>query len=321
MPEDDKTKFIESAPPILAKIKKGERWEKERFFTENFVIGRQSECGLQVHDFRVSRIHARVFFDGDSWWIKDMGSANGTYLNGTRIQEMLLPANSEAELGRGGPVISLVWEGKGRAKSEIKKEEGASSVTQIMDHYFGKSSGDKMGERTLMFRKAFERAHQKRSRKYWVVIGLAIFLLAAAGGGYSLSEGQAAEITGNGGRNFLQHEIAGTAGRPNGGDSPQESRPPTGPKPSGQEGAAENDGEGIRPFRERVGGVSKGERGKPDHPEDGPSFWRVRCEYSRRFRKGGLELSRQMEENRPAPEGHPTGGSGGVRFQDHKNDD
>ena len=181
MPEDDKTKFIESAPPILAKIKKGEGWERERFFTENFVIGRQSECDLQIHDFRVSRIHARVFFDGDSWWIKDMGSANGTYLNGTRIQEMLLPANSEAELGRGGPVLSLVWEGKGRAKSEIKKEEGASSVTQIMDHYFGKSSGDKMGERTLMFRKAFERAHQKRSRKYWVVIGLAIFLLAAAG--------------------------------------------------------------------------------------------------------------------------------------------
>ena len=182
MHEDDKTKFIETAPPILAKIKKGEGRENEKFFTENFVIGRHGECDFQIHDFRVSRVHARVFFDGDCWWIKDMESANGTYVGGTRIQEALLPRNVEVELGRGGAIISLVWEGAEKSKPEPEKEEHPASVTQIMDHYFRKPSSDKFGERTLLFRKAFDRAHQKRSRKYWVMIGLALFLLTAAGG-------------------------------------------------------------------------------------------------------------------------------------------
>ena len=182
MSEDNKTKLIEPAPPILARIMRGEGREREQIFTEDFTIGRQSECGLQIHDFRVSRVHVRVFFDRDRWWIKDMGSANGTYVAGTRIAEIPLPASTEVELGRGGTLISLIWEGEEKEKAEIKKEEAPSSVTQIMDHYFGKGSPDNIGERTLLFRKAFERAHQKRSRKYWVVIGLAVFLLAAAGG-------------------------------------------------------------------------------------------------------------------------------------------
>ena len=69
MQEDDKTKFIESAPPILAKIKRGEGREREKFFTENFVIGRQSECDLQMTKGNAKGYAFWAASDGSAWTI------------------------------------------------------------------------------------------------------------------------------------------------------------------------------------------------------------------------------------------------------------
>lgn len=51
-----------------------------------FVIGRRSDCQIFVPDMRVSRQHARLWRDGESWMLEDLGSNNGTYINGTRVQ-------------------------------------------------------------------------------------------------------------------------------------------------------------------------------------------------------------------------------------------
>jgi pSer/pThr/pTyr-binding forkhead associated (FHA) protein len=173
---------LNPAPPLIVKVIKGEAREGEKRFTEDFLIGRHSDSDLQIQDSRVSRVHARIFFEGNRWRVKDMESANGTYLEGVRVQEALLPPSAELELGKGGPVVSLAWEVVETPKIEIEKETRPPSATQIMEHYFGKRPSEKIGEHTLMFRRAFERAHRKRSRKYWVSIGVALLLLIAAGG-------------------------------------------------------------------------------------------------------------------------------------------
>ncbi|MEX1094463.1 MAG: SpoIIE family protein phosphatase [Planctomycetales bacterium] len=51
------------------------------------VIGRHPECGIQVASNMVSRKHARVFRDGDGFYVEDLGSGNGTFVNGNRISE------------------------------------------------------------------------------------------------------------------------------------------------------------------------------------------------------------------------------------------
>src|SRR5437868_2934730 len=51
-----------------------------------YVIGRRSDCQIFVPDMRVSRQHARLWKDGDGWTLEDLGSNNGTYVNGTRLQ-------------------------------------------------------------------------------------------------------------------------------------------------------------------------------------------------------------------------------------------
>ncbi|MDB4960025.1 MAG: hypothetical protein JWP01_24 [Myxococcales bacterium] len=51
-----------------------------------YVIGRRSDCQVFVPDMRVSRQHARLWKDGDGWTLEDLGSNNGTYVNGVRVQ-------------------------------------------------------------------------------------------------------------------------------------------------------------------------------------------------------------------------------------------
>jgi len=40
---------------------------------------------VSIDDSRVSKIHARVFADANRWIIEDLGSTNGTLVNGDRI--------------------------------------------------------------------------------------------------------------------------------------------------------------------------------------------------------------------------------------------
>ncbi len=49
------------------------------------TIGRELACDLTLADLSVSRWHARLHFEDGSWMLSDMGSTNGTRLNGWRV--------------------------------------------------------------------------------------------------------------------------------------------------------------------------------------------------------------------------------------------
>jgi hypothetical protein len=50
-----------------------------------FTIGRELACDLTLADNTVSRWHASLHRDGDGWLLDDLGSTNGTWLNGWRV--------------------------------------------------------------------------------------------------------------------------------------------------------------------------------------------------------------------------------------------
>ncbi len=62
----------------------GRRWSLDQ---PSYLIGRLSDCDIVLPDRRVSRRHARMYLQGDRYWIEDLGSKNGTYVNGEPLTE------------------------------------------------------------------------------------------------------------------------------------------------------------------------------------------------------------------------------------------
>ena len=49
-------------------------------------IGRGAQAEVRIEDKFASGIHARLYSRGSSYYVEDMGSTNGTYLNGERLR-------------------------------------------------------------------------------------------------------------------------------------------------------------------------------------------------------------------------------------------
>jgi len=64
------------------------------------LFGRRLDCHVHIHDQRVSRRHARIRREGDALHLEDLGSSNGTYVNGRRIHAAArLHHGDEVEIG------------------------------------------------------------------------------------------------------------------------------------------------------------------------------------------------------------------------------
>ena len=57
------------------------------FDQDSVVIGRTAECDVILYEAGVSRKHARINVDGTGIWIEDLGSSNGTKVNGSTIDK------------------------------------------------------------------------------------------------------------------------------------------------------------------------------------------------------------------------------------------
>jgi hypothetical protein len=66
---------------------------------EPLVIGRLPECGVVLADSNVSRRHAELRRSGDSVVLTDLGSTNGTRVNGAPIRERVLVSGDEVSVG------------------------------------------------------------------------------------------------------------------------------------------------------------------------------------------------------------------------------
>src|SRR6187200_182814 len=66
---------------------------------DQIIVGREPSCDIVLQDGSVSRKHARLEKQGEQWKVVDNGSANGTYIDGTRIAEQVLKNGQELRFG------------------------------------------------------------------------------------------------------------------------------------------------------------------------------------------------------------------------------
>lgn len=67
-------------------------------------VGRQADASIAIDDVGVSRKHARLFFHDGEWRLEDLGSKNGTYVEGHAVERSVL---SDGTLVRFGPAASF----------------------------------------------------------------------------------------------------------------------------------------------------------------------------------------------------------------------
>src|SRR5687767_3344312 len=85
-------------------IAQGKEAGREFVFEQpSVVIGRSTDCDVVLYDPGVSRRHARIFAEGAGFYVEDMGSSNGTKVNGQLIKAK--QSLSDGDAVTLGPVI------------------------------------------------------------------------------------------------------------------------------------------------------------------------------------------------------------------------
>ena len=166
-----------SSPPSLQiKIVRGKADKAQYIFDIPFKIGRGEDCPVTFDEEIVSRVHAEVKLENGQWWLEDLNSTNGTFLNGQRINRAQLVSGSEIEFGKNGPIILCSLSQPDTASNDDH------SVTRYVEHYFNdKQDTTEAGEHTRMMRAAFGRVQKKYTLKYYIIIGFVLFLFIIAG--------------------------------------------------------------------------------------------------------------------------------------------
>jgi hypothetical protein len=95
------------------------RGAHEKVFGGDFKIGRDEGCEIHLDDPMISRRHAEVSHSDGLWWIADLGSRNGTLVDGQRVTRIPLPPSCEVRLYETAPMLRI----------EVRSGSKAATIT------------------------------------------------------------------------------------------------------------------------------------------------------------------------------------------------
>jgi diguanylate cyclase (GGDEF)-like protein len=125
-----------------------------------FEIGRSSSNDLFIDQESISRHHARISFDGTSYWVADLGSTNGTYVNDELVREQRLRDGDQVRIGRSILKFMTGENVEVHYHEEIYRLMTVDGLTQIFNRRY--------------FNEALER-EVNRSKRYTRVLSLIVF--------------------------------------------------------------------------------------------------------------------------------------------------
>jgi len=96
----DLDEVIAHGPALVIRAGGGRVGESFALDGERARIGRRPDSDVFLDDITVSRDHALMIHRGDAWYLDDLGSLNGTYVNRSRIESQRLEEGDEVQIGK-----------------------------------------------------------------------------------------------------------------------------------------------------------------------------------------------------------------------------
>jgi tetratricopeptide (TPR) repeat protein len=125
-----------------------------------FTIGRGPENSLCIPASVVSRSHAELIRIGDDFLLRDLGSTNGSYVNGARVSEQMLNDGDTLRFGNNGPEVSFRLIEKETGEIIEQQRHPKSTTQNLIDALSGRldfPQGDVCEEANL--RRVLAEAH------------------------------------------------------------------------------------------------------------------------------------------------------------------
>jgi hypothetical protein len=88
------------------------------------IVGRGSEADITVDDGGISRKHVEILWDGKRGQARDLGSTNGSKLNGLKLTKAPLEPDSVIEIGRTRIIFRVLAQSADAANSETEGRRG-----------------------------------------------------------------------------------------------------------------------------------------------------------------------------------------------------
>lgn len=102
---------VSQLPALLLARQDEPNGEPQRFARPEISVGRQPGSDLHLADSAISARHARLTYHHGQWWVEDLRSRNGTYLNGERLAVPLVLADGD-EVRFGGVAFQVALESR-----------------------------------------------------------------------------------------------------------------------------------------------------------------------------------------------------------------
>ncbi len=88
---------------------------------EIYIIGRHEDCAIRIDNLGVSRNHARIIQKDNSYVVEDLGSSNGTFVNGAKVNTHCLKDDDKINIGK-YEIKYLERERTGNTAVNVQKE-------------------------------------------------------------------------------------------------------------------------------------------------------------------------------------------------------
>lgn len=96
------------APPLALVRKTDHEWVPFHFTSLEILVGRDPLCDCHLDDKTVSAEHARISYHHGQWWIEDLHSRNGTYLNQEPVSTpVVVTSGDELRFGQVAFVVEI----------------------------------------------------------------------------------------------------------------------------------------------------------------------------------------------------------------------